>query len=75
VKPVIMLIIGFFLIFAKFYEIPRNYAEKGKFHGSARNSTTHGKLLVVRILLVAQVETKLHWFDSGGIKLKGKVVA
>jgi len=43
----IILIIVHFSTSAKFHEILRQYqnsAEKGKFHGSARNSVAHGKL-------------------------------
>jgi len=43
----IIRIIDHFSVFAKFREIPRKYqnsTEKGKFHGSAQNSVTRGKL-------------------------------
>jgi len=46
-KPIIILIIGHFLTSVKFCKIPRQYqnsAEKGKFCGSAQNSTACRKL-------------------------------
>jgi len=46
-KLTIVLIIGHFLTFVKFREIPGHYqnsTEKGKFCSSAQNSATHGKL-------------------------------
>ena len=46
-KPTIVLIGGHSLTSVKYHKIPRQYqnsAEKGKFRGSARNSTVRGKL-------------------------------
>jgi len=53
-QPTIVLIIGHFLTSVKFCKIPwqyQNSAEKGKFHGSARNCAASGKLwaLVIRL--------------------------
>jgi len=54
IKPTMPLIIGHFPTFANFHWILRtyhNYAEKSKFHGSARNSAAHLKLWVWALLM------------------------
>jgi len=53
-KPTIVLIISHFLTSVKFCKIPQQYqnsAEKGKFHGSARNSAARGKLWALIIIV------------------------